>query len=50
MKLLTSNDRDQWLAARRLGLGSSDAPVLVGARRAPIPTPKLVQMRQKGKG
>ena len=33
MKLLTEGDRTKWLATRRLGLGSSDAPVLVGASR-----------------
>ena len=33
MKLLTEGDRTKWLEARRLGLGSSDAPVLVGVSR-----------------
>jgi len=33
MKLLTTLDRAKWLEARQLGIGSSDAPVLVGASR-----------------
>lgn len=33
MKLLTTLDRAKWLDARRLGIGSSDAPVLLGASK-----------------
>ena len=33
MKFLTADDKTKWLKARHLGIGSSDAPVLVGAGR-----------------